>query len=139
MSEALYHQAIKDIAASLNAYPPLNAPDRVFELDNMFCGDRVKISLHIRDGIITAAGCQAWGCLLTKAALAAMVRHLPGQSLDESRSWEEEVMRFLADGKDEVAALIPGLDIFAPVRPHKSRFDCVILPFQAIKQGEPGF
>ena len=139
MSGELYHQAIKDIAATLSAYPPLDAPDRVFELDNMFCGDRVKISLRIREDVITAAGCRAWGCLLTKAALAAMVRHLPGRTLDASRSWEAEVMGFLAEGKDEAATLIPGLDIFAPVRRHKSRFDCVILPFQAIRQGEAGF
>ena len=139
MSEDLYHQAIKDMAAGLRDYPPLDTPDRVFELDNMFCGDRVRITLQIRGGIITAAGGRAWGCLLTKAALAAMIRHLPGRTIDASRSWEEEVTGFLAGGKDEAAALIPGLEIFAPVRARKSRFDCVILPFQAIGQGRGDF
>ena len=139
MSAALDHQAIKDMAGALTPYPPLDAPDFVFELDNMFCGDRVKITLHISKGTITAAGGEAWGCLLTKAALVAMIRQLPGQNIDESRSWDAQVRQFLAEGKDGVAALIPGLDIFAPVRAHKSRFDCVILPFQAISCGESGF
>ena len=133
MSGALYHRAIKDMAAGLSAHPPLDAPDRVFELDNMFCGDRVRITLRIGDGIVTAAGCRAWGCLLTQAALAVMIGHLPGRTVAASRSWEAEVTAFLAEGRDEATALIPGLEIFAPVRLHKSRFDCVILPFQALK------
>ena len=130
MSDELYQKAIIDLARAAIGHGKLTAPDASVTIDNPLCGDRVSIDLSLRDGKVTELAHRVRGCALCEAAASAIGRHAIGA--DE---------RHLAAAMDEAAAIIAGraedgawpeLAVFRPVREHKSRHRCVMLPFEAL-------
>jgi hypothetical protein len=45
-SSDLYNAALKEAAKTLSDHPPLEVYDHRLEMDNMFCGDRVRIPMQ---------------------------------------------------------------------------------------------
>ncbi len=60
----------------------LEAPDAVAEEANPICGDRIRLSLRIRDGIIEEARWQGEGCVPALAAASLATELLRGRSLE---------------------------------------------------------
>ena len=127
MSDELYGAAIKELAAREPA--PLDQPDAAITLDNPLCGDRVSLGVTMEDGRVTAVGHQVKGCLLCKAAAALAAEQALGLEADGAARLLDQVSGLLKKGAEPA---FPGLAAFLPVRPHKSRHDCVLLPFKAL-------
>lgn len=125
----LYQQAILDLAKSADGAGRLAAPDGTAQGDSPLCGDRVRMDVKLDDGRIVALAHEVKGCLLCRAAAAAIGRH--AADLDAARvdALRAEVSALLA-GAD--AAPWPELKCFEPVRPHRNRHGCVLLPFDTL-------
>ena len=132
MSDALYQQALKDLAQSADGAGRLNAPDASVRLDNPLCGDRITLDLTVEDGRIAALAHETKGCLLCRAAAALLGREAPGRRADELAAAHAEIVALL---KGEISAPThwPALAAFSPVHAHKSRHGCVLLPFRALQ------
>jgi NifU-like protein involved in Fe-S cluster formation len=134
MKDQLYHQAILDLARQAGRTTRLEGAQASVTVDNPLCGDRVTIDLDLADGRVRAVGHKVRGCLLCQAAAAAIAARAPGETAAALRGVAEQLD--LAIRKDPSAAddLWPELGAFAPVHPHKSRHDCVLLPFEALTE-----
>lgn len=130
MSDGLYDQRIKDLAAQASTFGPLANADYVHDLDNFLCGDRVTLELSKADGKVTAVGGKVRGCLLVQAAAALIAEQSPGADVATLKAAVDQVRDLMADG----ATTGPWSEtaIFAPVHNHKHRHDCVLLPFEAL-------
>lgn len=136
MSEALYHAALVERARA--AFGKGRLPDATSSatIDNPLCGDRVTLDLAIADGRVTAIGHQVRGCLLCEAAAATIAEHCRGAGPAELDAISAAARALMAEG-----ALDPRwqcLEIFRPVHQAKSRRDCVLLPFEALKRAAAG-
>ena len=132
MTDQLYHQAILELAKQAGRTPRLEAPDASVTVDNPLCGDRVTLELRLADGRVDAVGHKVRGCLLCQAAAAVIAARAPGET---PAALHEVAGRLdFAIRKDPAAAraLWPELAAFAPVHGHRSRHDCVLLPFEAL-------
>ena len=132
MSEALYHAALVERART--AFGRGRLPDATGSatVDNPLCGDRITIDLAVKDGHIEAIGHQVRGCLLCEAAAATIAEYCRGASPAELDAVSAAARTLMMDG-----ALEPRwqcLEIFRPVHQAKSRRDCVLLPFEALKR-----
>jgi nitrogen fixation protein NifU and related proteins len=137
MRDDLYHQAILDLARQATGHGRLEAPQVSVRVDNPLCGDRVTLDLDMADGRVSAIGHQVRGCLLCQAAAAVIGARAPGQSAAALRESTERLRRLIVEGAglgDGAATLglWPELAAFAPVHRHKSRHECVLLPFTAL-------
>ncbi len=127
MSEELYQQAIKDLAAE--ASQRLEAPDASATLDNPLCGDTVSLDLRLSQGRVAALGHGAKGCLLCKAAATVVAQAAVGLEAETAVALADRVGAMLKQGAEPP---LPALAAFLAVRPHKSRHGCVLLPFKAL-------
>jgi NifU-like protein involved in Fe-S cluster formation len=127
MSEDIYQQAIKDLAA--RGSERLHAPDASASLDNPLCGDKITLDVTLADGRVTALGHVTKGCLLCKAAAGVAAEHAPGMATEQAAALADQVRAMLKQGAEPV---LSALAVFLAVRPHKSRHDCVLLPFKAL-------
>lgn len=127
MNDDPYGDEIKALAAQ--SEPSVARADARVVLDNPLCGDRVSLELTMEAGRVVAIGHAVKGCLLCRAA-AAVVADL-ALGLDEGGA--ARLLEGAAGdlkGKDQFTAVLP--KAFLPVRPHKSRHGCVLLPFRAL-------
>ncbi len=130
-AEELYHDAIKALAAAETGHGRLEPPAAQARLDNPLCGDRVEIDLRLEAGRVAALAHRVKGCLLCRAAASVIGRRAPGARPEALEAAAAGVAAMLEDGApppegwDELGA-------FAPVRAHRSRHSCVLLPFRAL-------
>ena len=132
MSDDLYHRAIVDLAKQAAGAARLEAPQASATVDNPLCGDRVTIDLALADGRVRAVGHKVRGCMLCQAAAVAIAARAPGETpaaLHQIAGRLDQAIRKDPAGLD---GLWPELAAFAPVHRHKSRHDCVLLPFKAL-------
>lgn len=139
MKDELYHQAILDLARLATGRGRLEAPQASVTVDNPLCGDRVTLDLELSDGRVSTVGHRVRGCVLCQAAASVIGARAPGQTPAQLRDGAERLRRLVVegpqDGEDALDGLWPELAAFAPVHRHKSRYDCVLLPFDALIQG----
>ncbi|HEY3227305.1 MAG TPA: iron-sulfur cluster assembly scaffold protein [Planctomycetota bacterium] len=62
----------------------LKDPDASSFVENPTCGDMVKLTMRIRDGVITGARTQTFGCAAAIAAASALTEMLIGRTLPEA-------------------------------------------------------
>ena len=132
MSEALYHKALVDRARA--GFGKGRLPDATSSatVDNPLCGDRVTLDLAVQDGRIAAIGHHVRGCLLCEAAAATIAEYGRGADQATLDAMSAAARALMAEG-----TLDPRwqcLEIFRPVHGAKSRRECVLLPFEALKR-----
>lgn len=130
MIETLYNQRIKELAAEACGAGRLEAPCASAMRDSPVCGDRVRMDVRVASGRITALGHDVKGCLLCRAAASAIGRHGVGLSAEEAEALRDRVAAMLAGG--EAPEGWADLAVFEPVRAHRSRHGCVLIPFEAL-------
>ena len=134
MSRDLYHQRMLELAERGDASERLADAEVSVTLDNPLCGDRVRIDLDCAgDGRIDALSHEVRGCVLCRAAAAVLDTHAPGLDADELRAVRDGLRDGLRGERTLPAAHDwPEFAVFEPVAAHKSRHECVLLPFDAV-------
>ncbi|MGQ0662758.1 MAG: iron-sulfur cluster assembly scaffold protein [Pseudomonadota bacterium] len=131
MSEGPYHQAILERArAAVNRH--LSASDASVMVDNPLCGDRVSVDLKLDGERIAELAARVRGCALCQAAAAVIAAAAPGERAQDVAAAKQAAAGMLRDGLPPPGGPWAELGIFVPVRGYKSRYDCVLLPFEAL-------
>ena len=133
MSDDLYQQAILQKAKTPAHAGRLTAPDVSVTVDNPLCGDRITLDVKFREQTITDVGHQVRGCALCQASASVMASAVVGQTTNAALAAQDKIKAMLGGG-DVPPAPWGEMAIFTPVRRHKSRHDCVVLPFDALSQ-----
>ncbi len=104
-----YSEAFKDHLANPRNAGELGDANAVAEQTNPVCGDRLRLSLRIRDGRIEAARFLAYGCAPTLACGSALTELIKGRSVADamrlSRKEIVEALGGLPSRKQHAAAL----------------------------------
>ena len=79
-----YSEAFKDHLAHPRNVGELPDADASAELTNPACGDRLRLTLRIHEGRISAARFLAYGCPPTIACGSALAGMLEGMTIDEA-------------------------------------------------------
>jgi nitrogen fixation protein NifU and related proteins len=132
VSDDLYQQAIMERAKSRAGAGRLDKPSASATVDNPLCGDRITMDVTLANGAIAAIGHQVRGCALCQASASVIATAAIGQSPSAALAGRDTLKGVLKG--DAAAAPWADLGIFAPVQRHKSRHDCVLLPFEALAQ-----
>ena len=130
MSDELYQARIVALAKSKTGAGKLAAPTKSARRDNPLCGDRVTIDVKLDNGKIAEIAHQVRGCLLCQASAAALASTAIGRDAAGIAELRHDAER--AIGREAGKAHEP-FDAFEPVAGHKSRHECVLLPFEALK------
>jgi nitrogen fixation NifU-like protein len=129
MSDELYQARIVALAKSKAGAGKLAAPTRSARRDNPLCGDRVTIDVTLDGGKIAEIAHQVRGCLLCQASAVALASTAVGRDAAGIAELRHDAER--AIGREAGKAHEP-FDAFEPVASHKSRHECVLLPFEAL-------
>ncbi len=135
MSDDLYQDAILARAKSGARSGRLEAPDASVTLDNPLCGDRVTIDLKFdAQGRIGDVAQHVRGCALCHASAAVIGAHAVGADRGAVDELAARLHAMLAGSAEPPSGVWAELAMFLPARAHKSRHDCVMLPFEALRK-----
>jgi nitrogen fixation NifU-like protein len=130
MSDQLYQDRIVALAKAKTGAGKLLAPTKTARRDNPLCGDRVIIDVTLDDtGHIAEIAHQVRGCLLCQASASALASIAVGRDKAGIAAIRHDADRAL--GREDGEAGEP-FAAFAPVKSHKSRQECVLLPIEAL-------
>jgi nitrogen fixation protein NifU and related proteins len=133
MSDDLYNRAILDRAKDATAAGTLPDAQARATLDNPLCGDRVTMELSLADGRIAAIAHKVRGCALCQASASIIGAHAIGQTAEQLTGARGALKGMLTGGAAPNGAW-QELALFAPAQAHRSRHDCVLLPWEALEQ-----
>lgn len=85
-----YSEAFKDHLTNTRNAGELSDANAVAEQTNPVCGDRLRLSLRIRDGRIEAARFLAYGCPPTLACGSALAEMLEGMTVADALKLERK-------------------------------------------------
>lgn len=131
MADQLYQAAIVGLARAATGKGRLDRPGGTATVDNPLCGDRVTIDVRLDGDRVAAFGHSVRGCLLCEAAASVIGLHVLGSTRAEL-AMASDAVGALMKGIASSAPPWPELEAFAPVRAHRSRHNCVLLPFEAL-------
>ncbi|MDT3735595.1 MAG: iron-sulfur cluster assembly scaffold protein [Denitratisoma sp.] len=130
MSADLYQQALVDLARAAHGAGALAVSDGTALRDSPLCGDRVRMQVALDAGRVKTLAHDVKGCLLCQAAASLVGLHGAGLNAEEAKALCEQVAATLAGSAPPPGW--PELALFEPVRPHRNRHGCVLLPFEAL-------
>jgi NifU-like protein involved in Fe-S cluster formation len=134
MSAALYNSTILRLATTIPHQTRLADPHATSEKRSPVCGSRVTVDVRLGDdGRVEALGQEVRACALGQASAALMGEHAIGHSAGELAAARDALTDFLA-GRSEDPGGWPGLEIFAPARPHTARHASIRLAFEAVAE-----
>lgn len=134
MSAALYNSTILRLATSIPHQQRLPDAQASAEKRSPICGSRVIVDVRLdADGRVAAIGQEVRACALGQASAALMGEHVIGRSLQELETARDALTGFLAGERDDPGEW-PGLEIFAPARPHSARHPSIRLAFEAVAE-----
>ena len=132
MSDQLYQDRIVALAKAKTGAGKLAAPTKSARRDNpLVRRSRDHRRQARRQGQIAEIAHQVRGCLLCQASASALSSVAVGRDkagIDVLRHDAERAI-----GREEGEAAEP-FAAFAPVKSHKSRHECVLLPFEALAE-----
>lgn len=114
--DELYRDFILDHYRNPRNAGTLDEPDASFEDINPLCGDKIRMDLTIRDGVVTDVKFKGRGCAISQASASLLTEEIRGKSLAEI----EQI------GKDQVLANM-GIRISA------ARLKCALLGLKVLK------
>jgi len=134
MTDDLYPRDMLRAASDVRHAGQLAGADGSATLDNPFCGDRVSFDVSLDDHKrITAVRHRVKACVLCQASAALLAEQAAGHTGSEIADLGETLLAGLKHGAAPLLAQAPAFDLFTTVAPHRSRFACVLLPFETLE------
>jgi nitrogen fixation protein NifU and related proteins len=81
--EELYRDFILDHYRNPRNAGTLAAPDATFEDNNPLCGDKIRMDLKLRDGVIEEIRFQGRGCAISQASASLLTEIVKGKTVAE--------------------------------------------------------
>jgi nitrogen fixation NifU-like protein len=133
MDYAVYNDSIISLSKELKHAGQIDCPDCEATLNNPLCGDQVKIQMCIEDQHIIEIRHQVRGCMLCKASASLLASCAHGKTLNDIVELRKSLSNAIKSTSEEVVFQTCH-EIFLPVRKHRSRHSCVLLPYDAAIQ-----
>lgn len=132
MNNDLYHARILELARDTSTEGRLDTPSASATVNNPLCGDRVTIDVIVENMALTTVGHKVRGCALCRASASLIGIHAPGHDAAQLTEVADAITAMLKSSGPAPDGVWQALAAFRPVIDHKSRHDCVLLPFQAL-------
>ena len=115
---ALYSEVILDHFRNPRNYGSLLSPDIAYEDVNPLCGDRIRIELTVRGGVVEAARFKGDGCAISLAAASILTELIVGADIDQGEVISND--KLLSSLKSDIKP---------------SRVKCALLPLEVLRSG----
>lgn len=125
----LYQDVIVDHNRSPRNFRLIEQPTHTADGFNALCGDKLRIYLTVKDGVIEEVCFQGSGCAISVASASLMTERLKGKRVEEAEELYGKMHSLLTerDGGGVEASELGKLAALEGVREYPSRVKCATL------------
>jgi nitrogen fixation NifU-like protein len=117
----LYRELILDHYQHPHNHGTIEGADISYEDTNPLCGDKIRIDMKVRDGIVEDIKFSGKGCAISQASASMLTDEIKGKPLEEIKHLDKQAI----------------LDLVGiPLGP--TRVKCALLPLKVVKGGAYG-
>lgn len=127
----LYQEVIFDHYRQPRNYGPLPSANHSADGYNPLCGDKVKVSLRVENGVIRDAHFEGSGCAISTASASLMTESLKGKREAEALRMLDDFHRMVTGGA--VVGGLGKLEALAGVREFPQRVKCATLAWHTLQ------
>ncbi len=119
---------VLELAANTENQKLLKNYDFILKQKNSFCGDKIEITIKIKNKKIYKMGYVCESCIYTQASASLLSNFLKNKSLNEYQELSQEIDKYF---KKKTSNLPKKLSYFSSIMNNKNfmRKDCIMLPF----------
>ena len=132
MELGIYNARMLRLAAEAAGAGRLAERDASAEIVNPTCGDRITVDVRTAGARIAALGYEVHACVLTQASASLLGRHAIDRTAAEIAEVAAQVEAMLRAETGAPRGDWSDYAALEPVRAHKSRHECVMLPLRAL-------
>ena len=124
---------ILKIASNTNNQRFIENYSHIINHKNIICGDKIEITIKIKNKKIIDFGYQTKSCIYCQASASLLSRKSIGQEIDNLNDFLKKAEKLF---NDEKIIVMPHWNIFKKILQKKnfSRKDCLLLPLNALKK-----
>jgi nitrogen fixation protein NifU and related proteins len=119
--DQLYRELILDHYQHPHNHGTIEDADISYEDTNPLCGDKIRVDMKVRDGIVEDVKFTGKGCAISQASASMLTDEIKGKSLEEVKRLDKQAVFDL---------------VGIPLGP--SRVKCALLPLKVVKTGAYG-
>lgn len=134
----LYRDVIVDHNRHPRNFGSLPQPSHHAEGSNPLCGDQLKVSLDVADGVIRDIRCEGRGCAISTASASLMSEAVKGHTLDEVAALFGEVHHMLTSQEAIPGPQLGKLAALSGVREFPARVKCASLCWHTLNAALAG-
>ncbi len=117
----LYREQIIDHYQHPHNHGTIENPDISYEDSNPLCGDKIRIDMRVKDGVVEDIKFSGKGCAISQASASMLTDEIIGKPLEEIRNLDKQTI----------------LDLLGiPLGP--TRIKCALLSLKVVKGGAYG-
>ncbi len=117
----LYREQIIDHYQHPHNHGTIENPDITFEDSNPLCGDKIRVDMRVKDGVIEDIKFSGKGCAISQASASMLTDEIIGKRLEEIKKLDKQTI----------------LDLLGiPLGP--TRIKCALLSLKVVKGGAYG-
>lgn len=132
MIDDLYQELIIDHSKKPRNFGALADANHTAEGYNPLCGDRCKLFVKAKDGVIENVTFEGSGCAISTSSASIMTESLKGKTVEEAESVLGEFLDLVT--KDEPGEKNLGkLAVFSGVREYPARVKCATLAWHTLR------
>ncbi len=136
----LYQEVIIDHGKRPRNFRPLAAPSCSAEGFNPLCGDQLRVSIKLADGLIEDIAFQGSGCAIAMASASLMTQAVKGQTPEQALALFDRVHALLTEGPNAQAAAetLGKLAVLGGVWEFPVRVKCASLAWHTLRSALQG-
>jgi nitrogen fixation NifU-like protein len=137
MVHELYQEIILDHSKRPRNFHKMEDATRKAEGYNPLCGDRLRLYIKMKDGVVEDVSFEGAGCAISTASASLMTESLKGKTKEEALALLERFHDLLTK-ESPVTAELGKLAVFCGVRDYPARVKCATLCWHTLKSALEG-
>ncbi|MBK3496152.1 SUF system NifU family Fe-S cluster assembly protein [Viridibacillus sp. YIM B01967] len=133
--DQLYRSVIMDHYKKPRNKGALEGSNVTIDMNNPTCGDRIRLTLQVNDGIVEDAKFDGEGCSISMSSASMMTQIIKGKTADEAQKLAH-IFSDMMLGKDYDDSIDLGdVEALSGVSKFPARIKCATLAWKAMEKG----
>ena len=134
--DQLYRSVIMDHYKNPRNKGVLDNGSMTVDMNNPTCGDRIRLTFDIEDGIINDAKFEGEGCSISMSSASMMTEAVKGHSLAEAMQMSQEFTKMMLGEDYEITEDMGDIEALQGVSQFPARIKCATLAWKALEKAQ---